>query len=171
VGVKEVLYDVAELLKAHPQTRSNALIIHPFDPDVQAAINGTDLLQVLLNLTINALQCAPQPHKVEIYGRVISAGSPRPFFQPAPLTHMLRAPDFPENSELVAISVQDNGPGISEHLLERIFEPYFTTKAPGQGTGLGLAIVRRLILQARGAIQVYSHPGEGTVFTVYLPVP
>ena len=70
----------------------------------------------------------------------------------------------------VALRVSDNGPGIPEHLLDRIFEPYFTTKAPGKGTGLGLAIVRRLVLQARGAIHLFSHPGEGTVFTVYVPL-
>jgi signal transduction histidine kinase len=54
--------------------------------------------------------------------------------------------------------------------LEKIFDPYFTTKPPGQGTGLGLSIVRRLVTQAHGAVHLYTHSGEGTVFTVYLPI-
>jgi signal transduction histidine kinase len=170
VGVREVLYDVAELLKAHPQARANELIIHPFNDDSEAAVHGTDLLQVLLNLTINALQCSKQRHKVEIYAKLLPAGGPRPFLSQSRETRLLKAAEFSERSPLISISVQDNGPGIPEHLLDRIFEPYFTTKAPGQGTGLGLAIVRRLIMQSRGAIHLYSHPGDGTVFTVYLPV-
>jgi len=169
-GVKEIFYDVAELLKAHPHVRANDLIIHPFDQDLTAAITNTDLLQVLLNLTINALQCTTQPHRVELYAKLLPAGGPRPFLQPAPLTRLIRAPDFPENSELVSFSVHDNGPGIPEDLQDRIFEPYFTTKPPGQGTGLGLSIVRRLVLQARGAVHIYSHLGEGTVFTIYIPL-
>lgn len=170
VGIREVLYDVAELLKAHPHAKSNELIIQRFEADAEASINGTDLLQVLLNLTINALQCSQKRHRVEIYAKVLPSTAPKPFAQLSRETRFLRAPDFSDRASLVAISVQDNGPGIPEHLLDRIFDPYFTTKAPGQGTGLGLSIVRRLVLQSRGAIHLYSHPGDGTVFTVYLPV-
>ncbi len=169
-GVRELFFDVAELLKTHPQAKVNDLVIQNFEPDVAAAINRTDLLQILLNLTINALQCSPQPHRVELYAKVISPDAPRSFLQRSPGTHFVAGPEFPANVPLVALSVQDNGPGIPEMLLGRIFEAYFTTKPPGQGTGLGLSIVRRLVTQAQGAIHVYTHIGEGTVFTVYLPL-
>ena len=172
-GVREVFYDVAELLKTHPQAKFNDLVIQTFDQDsdqdVAAAINRTDLLQVLLNLTINALQSSRQPHRVELYAKVLPADAPKPFLQPAAGTALVSAPNFPAKGPLVAISVQDNGPGIPESCLEKIFDAYFTTKPPGQGTGLGLSIVRRLVSHANGAIHVYTHPGEGTVFTVYLP--
>ena len=170
-GIKEVFYDVAELLKAHPQAKANELVIQPFNSDIAAAIHSTDLLQVLLNLTINGLQCTQMKHRVELYARHYSVDAPRPFLAPAPHTNLIRSPEFPDNSELIGISVQDNGPGIPEHVREKIFEPYFTTKPPGQGTGLGLSIVQRLTLQAKGAIHLYSMPGEGTVFSVYFPVP
>ena len=170
-GVREIFYDVAELLKAHPQAKLNNLVIQDFNEEIAAPINRTDLLQVLLNLTINALQCSPKSHRVELYAKVIPADAPRPFLQPTEGTRFLPGEKFPANGPLLAISVQDNGPGIPPALLERIFDPYFTTKPHGQGTGLGLSIVRRLITQANGAIHVYSHQGEGTVFTVYLPVP
>jgi two-component system, cell cycle sensor histidine kinase and response regulator CckA len=69
----------------------------------------------------------------------------------------------------VALTVQDNGPGMAEEILDRVFQPHFTTKGVGRGFGLGLSIVKRLVTQANGAIHLYSRPGEGTVFTVYLP--
>jgi signal transduction histidine kinase len=165
-----VLYDVAELLKAHPHARRNELVIAPFDSEATAAIHRTDLLQVLLNLTINALQCTSAPHRVEVYGRVSESGVPAGFAQPRPGTVFLPAPNFDSRSPMLIVSVRDNGPGILPDMLGRIFEAYFTTKPPGQGTGLGLAIVKRLIHQARGAIHAYSHPGEGTIFAICVPL-
>jgi two-component system, sensor histidine kinase and response regulator len=168
--IREIFYDVAELLKAHPQARRNELIIVPFVEDVTAAIHRTDLLQILLNLTINGLQASSAPHRVEIYGKTLDPGGPRPFLDNAANTLLIRGDEFQPAGRLVALTVQDNGPGIPGGLLPRIFDPYFTTKSPGQGTGLGLSIVRRLVCQARGAVHVYSHLGEGAVFTVYLPI-
>lgn len=168
-GTKEIFFDVAEMLKAHPQARANDLVIHSFEEDISAAIHSTDLLQILVNLTINALQCSPDSHRVELYGKFLPAASPRTFTQQNESTRLMTSPDFDPSQSLISISVQDNGPGITPATLDKIFEPYFTTKPPGQGTGLGLSIVKRLVFQAKGAIHVYSHPGEGTVFTVYFP--
>lgn len=169
-GVKEIFFDLAEVLKAHPQARSNELVIHFFEQEVNLKIHGTDLLQVLVNLTVNALQCSPKPHRVEIYARVVDQNSAKQALQGGPDSLLIKGEKFPPQDSFIAISVQDNGPGISNETLARIFEPYFTTKPPGQGTGLGLSIVKRLVLQADGAIHAYSHVGEGTVFTVYLPI-
>ena len=169
-GIREIFYDVAELLKAHPHTKTNNLVLHSVEQEIVATINRTDLLQVLLNLTINALQSSPEPHRVELHAKLLKAAAPRPFLQTAVGTRLVQAPTFASSAPLVAISIRDNGPGMNETLLDRIFEPYFTTKPPGQGTGLGLAIVQRLVIHAHGAVHVYSHPGEGTTFTVYLPV-
>ena len=134
-----------------------------------AAINRTDLLQVLLNLTINALQCSTTAHRVDVSAKMLGPDAPRPFLQPATGTRLLRAATFESKAALIAITVRDNGPAMTEDLLERIFEPYFTTKPPGQGTGLGLSIVQRLVTHAHGAVHLFSHTGEGTIFTVYLP--
>ncbi|MBK8791503.1 MAG: sensor histidine kinase [Holophagaceae bacterium] len=70
---------------------------------------------------------------------------------------------------MVRLEVQDDGPGIPSTQLEHLFEPFYTTKP--SGTGLGLATVRNLVLQNRGAIQVESAPGRGTVFSIDLPIP
>jgi C4-dicarboxylate-specific signal transduction histidine kinase len=75
----------------------------------------------------------------------------------------------PPDAKLV-YAVTDNGTGMPKHVLEKIFEPFYTEKPPGQGTGLGLSVCRQIIDEHNGRIDVESVPGEGTTFRVTLPL-
>jgi C4-dicarboxylate-specific signal transduction histidine kinase len=75
----------------------------------------------------------------------------------------------PVGHPVVEVEVADNGPGIPADVLSQIFEPFVTTKEPGQGTGLGLAVSARLIEGMGGVIRANNNHGGGAVFTVVLP--
>ncbi|HWR67408.1 MAG TPA: ATP-binding protein [Desulfomonilia bacterium] len=69
----------------------------------------------------------------------------------------------------VKICVSDTGHGIPKNIMERVFDPYFTTKAPGEGTGLGLSVVHGIVKSYQGEIKIYSEAGKGTTVSIYLP--
>ena len=74
-----------------------------------------------------------------------------------------------KNNE-ICVEITDNGPGMPKDVLQKIFDPFFTTKEVGKGTGLGLSISYSIIEKLGGRIMVASEEGQGTTFTIYLPV-
>jgi two-component system, sensor histidine kinase and response regulator len=169
VGVNQILSDINHLVRVHPSLGTNQFTIRPLPEDIGLRMNGTDVIQVFLNLIINAFQCVSRPHSVELEGRVLSAPLDLTKFKDGPGERLLNMESLENTAPLLMLSVRDNGPGIPPELLPKVFQPYFSTKGPRQGTGLGLNIVQRLIKEAKGALHVRTCPGEGTTFTVYLP--
>lgn len=169
VPVNEVLADLGELLRPHPCLKGNTLTITPLPNDAAASINRTDLIQILLNLTTNALKCTPSRHHVEVGAEVLSEPLPGDALKDERHQRFLNAQSFHNAAPLLAVRVKDDGPGIPPEIMPKLFQPYFTTQANSGGTGLGLCIVHRLAKEANGGLHVQSQPGKGTVFTVYLP--
>ena len=145
VDVNTVMNDVLVLLEHQLQT-SNIQLCRELS-STPTVVQGVEfkLQQVFLNLILNACDAMPNGGRMSISSRV-------------------------EGHQAI-IEVADTGNGIANENLSRIYEPFFTTKTVGQGTGLGLAIVYGVVQEHRGAIDCRSGPGEGTRFTVTLPLP
>lgn len=168
VRVNQVLTDLQALLKGHPAIRGGRLAIKALDRETAAQINGTELIQILLNLTINAFQSTPKEQTVWVTAEMAPQAIPPHSLRDGPGEMVIGRETLVNEPPLVAISVLDQGPGIPPHVLPRVFEPYFTTKAD-KGTGLGLAIVSRLVQTHRGLLRLKTKEGEGTHVTLYFP--
>ncbi|MDB6058087.1 MAG: Response regulator receiver sensor signal transduction histidine kinase [Verrucomicrobiales bacterium] len=168
VSINQVLKDLTELLDLHPSKGDHALKVQIPSEEVQLQMNGTDLIQILLNLAINAFQASPKPHTVEVVGVICDRTVDLSTVTDGPHDRVLKE-DFNPTARLMALTVRDNGPGIPADVITKVFQPYFTTKPLGQGTGLGLSIVQRLLKEAKGALHLHTKVGEGTSFTLYLP--
>jgi signal transduction histidine kinase len=169
IGVNQLLSDLSHLVNVHPGLQNNTFMARPLTEDIGVQINGTDLIQILLNLTVNAFQCSAIGHEVSITGRVLHQPLDLTLFKDGPESRFLNVESFANDAPLAELCVRDTGPGIPPEVLPKIFQPYFTTKSARQGTGLGLNIVQRLIKEAKGALHVQTRLGQGTTFTIYLP--
>jgi CheY-like chemotaxis protein len=116
------------------------------------------LHQVLMNLAVNARDAMPRGGKLRIETREVTISEER---------GKTRGSNHPGTYILCAVT--DTGEGMTEEVLQHIFEPFYTTKEQGKGTGLGLAVVHGVINQNKGHIRVESEPGRGTRFEIYLP--
>ncbi len=120
--------------------------------------DATQLHQVLMNLCVNARDAMPDGGKLRIEAENIEIDE-----------HYARMNVEARPGRYVRILVQDTGCGIPAAILDKIFDPFFTTKEQGRGTGLGLSTVAGILRSHGGFVNVYSEPGKGAYFKVYLP--
>jgi signal transduction histidine kinase len=114
-------------------------------PDLWVMVNPQEIKQVVLNLLVNALDCIDTTGHVRVAVRRISG--------------------------MAVVTFRDDGCGMTDEVLEHLFEPFFTRRKTGQGTGLGLSIVHRIVVDHGGRIEAESDgPGTGATFRVTLPL-
>ncbi|HEX4841803.1 MAG TPA: ATP-binding protein, partial [bacterium] len=148
-GINDALESILPLIRRRAESQ-NVNIEAALDPHVPRIMGDVNQLkQVFINILNNAIDAMPSGGRVAITTREIAGNGTGP---------------------QVEISFQDSGVGIPTDKINRIFDPFFTTKEDGKGTGLGLPISKRIVERHGGSIAVSSTPGQGTRFTICLPV-
>lgn len=158
VQVKHLLRDIAAVTETFPKSIT---IKEEVAKDLWPVMgNPTQIHQILLNFCVNARDAMPE-------GGTLFLGAENCVLDDA-AGRALDAPGAKPGAWLV-LQVRDTGTGIPPEVVERMWEPFFTTKAPDKGTGLGLSTVRGIVESHGGFIALQTKPGQGTTFRVYLP--
>ena len=158
IRIQPILKEALNLIRA--SIPMHIEISSDIEPDCgMVSADPTQIHQIAMNLITNAY------HAVEETGGTINIELKETEFKPDGL------PDNPITApKYVVLTVSDTGTGIDKTLINKIFDPYFTTKEHGKGTGLGLSVVYGIVREYCGDIQVFSEIGKGTTFHVYLPL-
>ncbi len=146
VDINKTLHETVDFLENESRFRNIDIQIDPQTNIPTIMSDSSQLQQVFLNIINNAIDAIGKGGEIRIRTTYLST-----------------------NNEILIV-IADNGPGIPKENLGKIFDPFFTTKEVGKGTGLGLSIVYSIIEKLGGRIMVASEEGQGTTFTIYLPV-
>lgn len=158
INLKTTIEAALSLLR--PTIPASVTITFHGETNITVLGNQTQIHQVFVNIINNAVDAMDGEGTVTIQLSRLAASDP-----------LLR--EFPEtrdqNKNYCKIEVNDTGHGMDQHTMERIFEPFYTTKEVGKGTGLGLSIVHSIVKEHQGEITVMSQLGHGTTFMILLP--
>jgi two-component system sensor histidine kinase HydH len=140
-SIDTILGECLRLMKKDAETRGINLVSELRAGDVPLMLDTAKMSRAILNVLINALEACPEGGRVRLFSRT--------------------------SGDSCEVEIRDDGPGMSDEVLDRIFDPYYTTKA--MGTGLGLSITRGIIEEHRGSITISSSPGAGSQALITLP--
>jgi two-component system cell cycle sensor histidine kinase/response regulator CckA len=159
LSVDQVIAPMEPVLAALPGFRVE-LSLELTAPEAQVVIDPTQLRQVVTNLVGNAADATRGcGHLVRVSTNLVTLE-----------LDQARAQNLISEGTFLVLTVSDDGKGMEPDLVDRIFDPYFTTKGKGEGTGLGLAMCASIVERAGGFISVDTAPGEGASFQIHLPV-
>ncbi|HQW01828.1 MAG TPA: ATP-binding protein, partial [Saprospiraceae bacterium] len=152
----------------------NATMKTDFDQSIgKVDLISQDIGRVILNLITNAFYAVSEKQKSRLTPYPLEGGLD---YQPTVSVTTKHQPPLPGGrgsdgtNGFIEISVRDNGSGIPAHILDKIFQPFFTTKPTGQGTGLGLSLSYDIVKAHGGELKVETKEGEGSEFTIILPI-
>jgi len=153
---RKVVDEVVDILK---ETFPRSIRIRSSVKDLSATVlaDPTQLHQVIMNLCVNARDAMPDGGELEITAGLAELDE-----------HYTQLTEG--RGKFMVVAVRDTGTGIDPQVIDKIFDPFFTTKEQGKGTGLGLSTSLGIVRSHGGFISVYSEPGNGTLFNVYLPL-
>jgi signal transduction histidine kinase len=151
--LREVLRRSGDMLSPLAEKRGVAFSLLPGEGPTIVRMDANQVQQAVINLAVNGIQATPQGGAVRIE-----------------LGRQQARPEGGELGEYAAIAVEDRGPGIPGSDLRRVFEPFYTTKEVGDGTGLGLSVAYGIAQEHGGWISVHSQTGQGSRFTLFLPL-
>ncbi|MDH4318382.1 MAG: PAS domain S-box protein, partial [Desulfobulbaceae bacterium] len=155
--VRSIAKEVLKLLRA--SLPANIKLIPDINVDAKVRADPTQVHQIIMNLCTNAYQAlGPKGGMIRVAIETVFLGKRRGI----ELGNL-------NQGNYVCLTVEDNGRGIPVEFMDRIFEPYFTTKEKNVGSGLGLSVVHGIVNDHGGAVSVSSKPGKGAIFKVYLP--
>jgi PAS domain S-box-containing protein len=157
VDVNDILHDSEKLLQ-RVLGEDIDLAVFPAPDPWPVLVDPSGIQQVVLNLAVNARDAMPLGGKLTIETANVMIED----------EYLLDHADASTGPH-VLVAVSDSGEGMTPEVMAHAFEPFFTTKPAGSGTGLGLATVYGIVRQAGGHIELYSEPGSGTTFKIYLP--
>jgi len=157
IDLNELINNVGKLLR---RAVSESIVLQfNYSPNLPAVEADTGMMeQVVMNLAVNARDAMPEGGQLIIGTKAVAVDE----------AHVRHNPEA-RVGRFICLAVTDTGCGMDEPTLERIFEPFFSTKIAGKGTGLGLATVYGIVKQHQGWLEVQSRIGHGTTFTVFLP--
>lgn len=159
LNIRSVVTESMKLIRS--STPTNIKIQQNLSENVFPILgNATQINQLLINLCSNAADAMPNMGGLLIVD--LSNGT----FDEKNAKHGKEI----KPGRYVKLIVSDNGTGMDKEIIEKVFDPYYTTKEIGKGTGIGLSVVQGIVERHGGAIILDSHPGKGTTFTIYLPV-
>jgi CheY-like chemotaxis protein len=157
--LNEIVTGLESLLRR--LVRENIEIVTSLDPELGLVeADPGQMEQVIANLVVNARDAMPE-------GGTLMIQTANAVFDGAYISRHRGVTMTPGQYALLVVS--DTGTGMTPEVQARVFEPFYTTKAPGEGTGLGLATVYGIVKQSGGFVWLYGEPGRGTTFKVYLP--
>ncbi len=162
VDLNKAVIGVEEILR---RTVGSGMVVKMHLPEEPLMVKAdiAQIEQVIIHLVSNACEAMSAGGQLTIAGSCVRLSKDE-------VIQLSRGDDDVADGEFAVLSVSDNGTGMTDEVKARIFEPFFTTKKEKKSTGLGLSTVYGIVRQHGGCMTVYSRPGNGTTFEVYLPL-